>query len=263
MSLPMPPAAAPAASSYTPDSVAPPKPASRQLGAGAPSAGPPSPYWRERLFADNAGLAVTLGYLVLTAVGMLHTAWVFLYFRINILDFAEPSDFLLAFLRDPVVSVMTVLPAVLSWLYIRGSQRFAKGLGKRSVRARAMSIRWIRIVGAQRYWRIVFWMRVVMVVLWAAAFQMHYSRVVALKIRSGEGKRVEVQLVSPPPAGARAALAASEPPILLGATGQYVFLYSPERKATDIVPVGNIARLTVSRYRVGRVDVRPVAAPAR
>lgn len=71
---------------------------------------PPDSGWRHWLRTENLGLGLTLGYLFLTALGMFHRALVFLLFRINILDYAEPSDFLLAALRDPLITIACDVP---------------------------------------------------------------------------------------------------------------------------------------------------------
>lgn len=41
---------------------------------------------------------------------MFHRALVFLMFRINVFDYAEPSDFLLAALRDPLIILVCIAP---------------------------------------------------------------------------------------------------------------------------------------------------------
>jgi len=60
---------------------------------------------------------LTLGYLFLTALGMFHRALVFLMFRINVFDYAEPSDFLLAALRDPLIILVCIAPIPLLGIY--------------------------------------------------------------------------------------------------------------------------------------------------
>ena len=65
--------------------------------------------WRSRIRVDHLGILLTLSYLFLGALGMLHEALVFLMFRVNILDFAEPSDFLVAALRDPLIVVVSLV----------------------------------------------------------------------------------------------------------------------------------------------------------
>jgi hypothetical protein len=77
--------------------------------------------WRPWFATENVGLMLTLGYLFLTGLGMFHRALVFLMFRINVFDYAEPSDFLLAALRDPLIILVCIAPIPLLALYFRGA----------------------------------------------------------------------------------------------------------------------------------------------
>lgn len=54
---------------------------------------------------------------------MLHTFVRFYRFGVNILDFAEPSDFLLAPVRDPLVILATIVPILLVSWYLSAAQR--------------------------------------------------------------------------------------------------------------------------------------------
>ena len=84
-----------------------------------------------RAWTEHLGTAFTLGYLALIAVGMFHNVLLYLRFRINILDFAEPSDFLLAPFRDPLVAVATVVLIVLVGWYLKASERIGERIRQR------------------------------------------------------------------------------------------------------------------------------------
>lgn len=56
---------------------------------------------------------------------MFHSVLGYRHFGINILDPAEASDFLLAPFRDPMVMIVTVLPAVLAWACLRFIERYS------------------------------------------------------------------------------------------------------------------------------------------
>lgn|GEM_PF-6213179 len=76
--------------------------------------------WLQRtLLNEHTSVLLTLGYLALITSGILHESMMFLYFRVNILQYADPSDFVLAPLRDPLVIVATIAPVVGAWLYVR------------------------------------------------------------------------------------------------------------------------------------------------
>jgi hypothetical protein len=100
---------------------------------------------RYQRLADHLGTAVTLSYLALVAIGMFHSVLDYRHFGINILDYAEASDFLLAPFRDPMVMVVTVLPAVLAWAYLRSVDRYSTRVRARRRAAgevRAVTPRW-------------------------------------------------------------------------------------------------------------------------
>jgi hypothetical protein len=92
-------------------------------GAGEDLAPPvlPTRHWRRWLETEHLALSLTLSYVFLAAVGMLHRGFVFLFFRINLLDYAEPSDFLLSALRDPLIVLVCIVPLPLVALYYRGA----------------------------------------------------------------------------------------------------------------------------------------------
>jgi hypothetical protein len=58
--------------------------------------------WREvvGILSNNPTLAVTASYVYLTAVGLLYSASLYSWFGINILDYSEVPDFLLAAFKD-------------------------------------------------------------------------------------------------------------------------------------------------------------------
>ena len=199
----------------------------------APPAG-----WRRLLRTEHLGLGLTLGYLFLTAIGMFHRALVFLLFRINVFDFAEPSDFLLAALRDPLIILVCIAPIPAVWLYFRISY---------ALQQRAKPGNWVygsekRRAMANRYRRPLYFLTVV---LWALAASLHYAKKVATDLRAGVGRRVQIELVTPPPG----APLDTTPQLLLGTTHQYFFLYDPARQVTTVVPANNVLRIRMERRR--------------
>jgi hypothetical protein len=53
---------------------------------------------------------------------MTYEWWLFLFFKINILTYAETSDFLLAAVRSPLVILLCLLPLLLVWVLVRADQ---------------------------------------------------------------------------------------------------------------------------------------------
>jgi hypothetical protein len=195
-----------------------------------------SPHWRRWLETEHLALAITLAYLFLAAVGMLHRGFVLLYFRINLLDYAEPSDLLLAALRDPLIVLVCIAPIPLVALYFRGAhwlrQRFPRSFWTTGgARGREFE---------RKHRNTLF---VLTVVSWALAFSLQYASKVARDLRAGSGRRVQVELIT----GSVRTPGDTLWPLLLGTTQKYVFLYDNVRQVTTVVPVDNVAQIRYDR----------------
>ncbi len=99
---------------------------------------------------------------------------------VNILDFAEPSDFLLALFRDPLVAVATVVPIVLVGWYLKASERRGENIRQRW-RAAGVPIAWwetkeknVEVVRQQ-----MIWVRGATILLWVFASGAWYERCAA------------------------------------------------------------------------------------
>ena len=198
-------------------------------------------HWRRWLETEHLALAITLAYLFLAAVGMIHRGLVFLKFRINLLDYAEPSDLLLAALRDPLIVLVSIAPLPIVALYFRGTywlqRRFPKSMWTTGgARGRAFQ----RRHGGKLY--------VLTALLWALTFSLEYARRVAEELRAGSGRRVQVDLIT----GSVRVPGDTLWPLLLGATQKYVFLYDNVRQVTTVVPVDNVAQIRYDRRRPRR-----------
>ena len=189
------------------------------------------------LFRQHPGLALTVTYLLLSAIGVMYNAFLFLNFRINFLYYSEPADFLMAALRDPIVILLSVLPYPFvkaadsfgHWLrrrfkrYGRLSESMERGLEKRKISPKSMMI--------------------ASVALWSIAFTGNYANFTADRIREGRGRRVEIHLSHDAPPIPDLI----ENPILIGTTNRFVFLHYPERRATHVVPMEMVSRLIITR----------------
>jgi hypothetical protein len=197
-----------------------------------------SRHWRRWLETEHLALALTLAYLFLATVGMLHRSFVLLYFRINLLDYAEPADLLLSALRDPLIVLVSIAPLPLVALYFRGAywlrQRFPRSFWTTGgARGREFTLKH----RGKLY--------VLTAVLWALAFSLQYAGKVARDLRAGRGRRVSVELIT----GAVRPPGDTLLPLLLGTTQKYVFLYDDVRQVTSVVPVDNVAQIRYDRRR--------------
>ena len=181
------------------------------------------------LVREHPGLLLTAGYLLLTLVGLSYELWFFKYFRINILEYVETSDFLLAALRTPLVVVLAVLPVLLVWLLVRGNE----WLHRRFPRYASFDRRWQLKKPAARSG-----MWTVLILIYANFFIQNYAERETERIKAGHGREVGVELTSGAPFPSRT--------LLLGTTSKFVLLYLPAEKKTHVIPIENLSRLVVS-----------------
>jgi hypothetical protein len=184
---------------------------------------------------EHPTLMLTLAYLGLTFVGMLHDLWFYHFFRINILDFSDTSDFLLAAIRNPLVIILALAPIgiLLVFQQLRASARKKSDWYDKYADKYSRS-RWNSV-----FWRVLIYSW--FVIVYAAFFAELYAGREANRIKKGIGRRVTYVRSD----GVRT----DENPILLGTTARYVFFYSPATKTTEIVPVDALTALRVDSRR--------------
>jgi hypothetical protein len=189
----------------------------------------------ERVAREHPTLVLTLLYLGLTYIGMMHDVFFYLAFKVRILEFAETSDFLMAAIRNPLTIFLCLLPFPLLMLLAHW---------RRSMITR---VKWYGDF-ARRYEGTV-WSGVPVRVLSATLFILVYVTLFtelyafseAARVRQGKGQRVGF--------ARNDGIVPDERPILLGTTGKFVILYFPTRKATEVVPIDNTAAITVDSRR--------------
>jgi len=179
---------------------------------------------------------LTLGYVLLTLIGMLHTWARFAVLGINVFHYAEVGDFVLAPLRDPLLVAVTLLPILLISLYMRVAESW--GDRRRARKAeRGQPIRlWER--------KSPRWLWVVLFVLWVLAFGLHYANWTADRLRAGHGLWVEVRL-----AGEDLKAPTPLTGIQIGTTQSYLFLFDPRDGRREAIPVENIERIVFLKGR--------------
>lgn len=169
------------------------------------------------VFREHPALLVSAFYVAASSIGMSYS-WAYLrYFSINVFNYAQLSDFLLASLKEPFTWVLVALATVLIMLDNASSRRAGrKNLSK-----------WFSWYGSTRY-RFV---NNFVVVLMIAIFIFAYATTQARHTREGDAKQVDVIFADGDPAQAS---------ILLGTTGQFVFLFDTDAERVDIHPIESI-----------------------
>lgn len=188
-----------------------------------------SPFWRP-LLRDHPALVLTAGYIFLIMVGVMYEAWLFLYFKVNVLYYAEAADFLLVPIREPLVMVVALAPIPFFYYLNRITEWLEREKGMGRKRKEKMIARY----GEAGYWKLVRSVRILTVILWSIAATMHYARWVQDQIRGGARRTVQVATVT--------GTTVSGP--VVGTTNRYVFVFDRAKETTLAIPSDNIAQIT-------------------
>ena len=169
------------------------------------------------IFREHPALLVSTLYVAASVVGMFWS-WAYLrQFGINVFNYAQVTDFLIASLKEPLTWVFVVLAIVM----VKADNAYSMRVEKRA------KTRWFRWYGSPRY-RFINNFGVIALV---AVFIFTYATLEAEDTQDGAGRFVDVTFE---PGG--------EPTTatLLGTTGQFLFLYDPMTKRVDIHPFENV-----------------------
>ena len=171
----------------------------------------------QTVFREHPALLVSALYVAASAIGMFYSWAYFRRFGINVFNYAQISDFLLVSLKEPLTWALVAL-AVLVVLGDNASSRRVQ---------RKRSRRWYRWYASPRYRQVNYFITVFMVLTFIYIF----ANAQADDTKAGDGKTVEV---------AFAETDELHVAILLGTTGQFVFLYNAETERVDIHPIESI-----------------------
>ncbi|ELA9340974.1 hypothetical protein QTV34_000235 [Vibrio parahaemolyticus] len=179
---------------------------------------------------EHWALAASLGYLYLTSLGMIQSGVLFSKYKINIFEFAEINDFLLAAFREPLpllagLGVMIYIGIVFSYMYKRQKARGV--VTPHLFRTKAMTIN--LLVSAMAMPLMIQF--VFTNVGGKNLLSSDYQREVSISLRRGELPGI-TDLNS-------ASLQ------LIGTSENFVFLYEKNSKQPLIIPTSNLVGIAV------------------
>lgn len=219
--------------------------------------------WR-RLRRESS-LMVTVAYLFVSFIGLWSNYWFYRGFGLPILEYMQASDYLVAGLRDPVYAFLLLssllLVLLVSWpdtfrrRHPERVEAYRRKWWGRLVFSNLRGLGW-KGIGLAHETGIVF--AVFWGVVWASAT---YVAGKAQDIREGRaGHAVRVTL-----AGESASL--PQTARLLGSSSAFVFLWWPQQRVAEAVPIEGIGRLqSVARSAAsdnGRSSGAPSSRPPR
>ncbi len=180
--------------------------------------------------AHHLGLVLTIGYVLLSFVGVVFETLLLRSFHTDFLTYAEPEDFLMAGLRHPVVLGFIVLSAAIPALGL-GLMMLGQHFSERFTAWRAAASparRRLRLIapplGALYYFFFCTQL---------------YSTHEAKLIRAGEEPRVRLEFQQ---FGAASGTPSPEG-YLVATTGHYLFFYEAVTRQMQVIPVGAVRQI--------------------
>jgi hypothetical protein len=190
---------------------------------------------------SEPSLLITTAYLFVSFIGLWANYWFYRDFGLPILEYMQASDYLVAGLRDPAYALI-LLGSILLTLLISGPDVYRH---RHPQRVDALRTKWWgRVVFPASRW--LRWKAVGLAPETGVAFALFWGMMWATVsyvqdkgryIREDRaGNLVQVTMAgdqSPLPHAAR----------LLGSSGAFVFLWRPQARVAEAVPIESIARL--------------------
>ena len=169
--------------------------------------------WFAAVLQRHPALLISALYVVASTIGMLFS-WDYLRrFGINVFNYAQIGDFLLASLKEPMTWALVVVAGVLV---------FADNAFSRWWQRKERS-RWTRWYGSSRYRVLNYVIALLMVVFFIDG----YAKYKARQTFDGGGQLIEYQLVE---SNTRRSAT------LLGTTAQFIFLFDAETRKVQVLP---------------------------
>lgn len=177
--------------------------------------------WLASLFRKHPALLISALYVVASTIGMLF-AWDYLRrFGINVFNYAQIGDFLLASLKEPMTWGLVIFAVLLVALDNFMSRRWQR----KERRA------WTRWYGTGTYRAANILVAIVMLIIFIDG----YARYKAGETYDGNGKVVEYVLADSP---------IRHSATLLGTTAQFIFLFDADSSKVYVLPHESIALIT-------------------
>ncbi len=181
----------------------------------------------KKLLNEHSGLFVSGLYALFTAIGLNYDYWYFRILGVPILDYAQPGDFLLAGLRNPLLLIFSIASVLLIGWLVQADRRARH-------RSPTYALRAAKLERLPFYNELT--VRVIVTIAYFSVFSYYYAGYSAAQIAGGRGNAVNVVMI----AGNGPTYGQTT---LVGSTSHYLFLFDKKKSEVDAVPVEAIARL--------------------
>ncbi|NIN66192.1 MAG: hypothetical protein GTO63_16160 [Anaerolineae bacterium] len=194
-----------------------------------------------KLFRKHPAIGLTLVYAQVSSMGVMYMWGLFRAFGINIMEFAEPGDFLLSGLKQPVVLTIALVGGASAYVLLL-LDRAAPREWPRQLFPRAPGVI-RRLLNVLLSHRIVTLLCILGYIFYFWLTPLEVGSFISTdRVRRGVGPRVVVELTN---AGDPTTPSKLEGQMfLIGTTSKFAFFYGREHEQTHIIPIANILRIS-------------------
>lgn len=187
-----------------------------------------------KFLKQDFNTSLSVGYLSLVAIGMVFEGGLYLCFHINIVQYSDISDFLLAPFRNPKILIFVTASVLLIYLITLFDEWWEKTFPK--------SYKWLyfgRDIDKYKEWYSIkgVAMSIALYIFFAATL---YADKKEESIKSTLVSETELTFKDNK-------FEANDTLIYIGKTNGYVFLYNRTKKQTDVVPMGDVLKIEVKQ----------------
>ena len=185
----------------------------------------------KRLFSEHPTLLLTLSYLLITLIGVLYSYFFYQHFDMNILKFADLSDFLLISILEPRSVGVFLLILVFMFFVISVDYAYRKRFKRYGD--------FVKNKLKSKYSDPIIAIVLVIIIAPPLLHSLAFSN--ANDIKNGEVDLYEVRLSD---AGEHAAV---QNLVVLGTSSRYGYFYHPKDKVSFVVPLESISYMRMAK----------------
>jgi hypothetical protein len=188
-----------------------------------------------KFLQKDISLSLSLSYIAMIAIGMIFNTLFYRCFHLNIIEYSDISDFLLAPFRDPFILVFTIGTCIFIYLAMQYDEwveqkypTFYKWMHF------GMSVKFIREWYHSKNGTIM----IALIYIFIAADI--YGKLKYKSILNGENNHIHITLKDNK-------LEAIDTLLFIGKTNGYIFIFNKNKKSTLVVPMNDVLRVELMK----------------
>ena len=182
----------------------------------------------------DISLTLSLSYIALIAIGIIFNSAYYLCFRINIIQYSDISDFLLAPFRDPFILIFTIATTILIHYMIIFDEWLEKKYPKlhHSMNKNSDKVEFLK---KDSFGRVLF-----MIVTYVCIVATIYAKFQTNRVKNGYNPYIHIITKDNH-------FEPTDTLYFIGKNNGFTFLYNKSKKQTNVIPMSDVLRIEVDK----------------